>query len=292
MRCPLLIILYLAICLTACDHTAEKPRLTNNQKKRIEKFSNNLVAGYNEFTPEIVKSSWNAEALKGRVKTTSNLQSNLLNYTFDKLLEEQLMLETVFLMNDIRKYNGRMTLSQIQHNNHHTDITILVTLNNTFGVMKYRVEAKGNEIFISDGYDFKTGQWFSEHLMYMMLTFDKNRSTTKQGRRMVETLQAVDQLAYTGEYKRAVEKLDRLPGSLKKSNLLSLKKLEYAIHEDEEFYSETLLKEYKTNKSPYMHYLVFLNQGDEKALSSFYRSFHSLGLSQIDTLLADDYFWN
>ncbi|WP_339810224.1 hypothetical protein [uncultured Imperialibacter sp.] len=291
---------YLSIfffCLAACSKTGvtDRPSLTPDQKTKIESFSQELVRSINGFDFSVINNSWDYQAFKDRISDRVNrTQKSVLSHIFEKELKSKIKDGNAQIVLRVNTDNGKVSPLRLNQFDHHSELLLLLTFDNTFDFFKYRIEYINNQPRVTDFYSYADNRWFSEKLIDLLKLSTKYDAFSSDRHEANAAIAASEQALILGDTLDALYNLYEVPGSHQEGNWLSLRKINLAVTLGDSVLAEVLTAEHDSNNSLYINYLYNYYFGDTTELDLTYKLLATeLGDSQVlDSLIHAGYLWN
>lgn len=282
--------------LLACSgpKKPELDKLTELQRGDIQELSEKLVKSINDFDFSVVNTSWDNQAFRSRIKGITKTQSSVLNHLFDKDLKPSIKAANLSILYDVNTYKGKATVLKLNHFDTHSELTMLLTFEESFNFLKYRIEHVQSRPVLTDFYTFLDNTWLSQQIIKNLQLSTKYTAFSQERRETNLALTSSNQHLSDGDTISALNYLNEIPQSHQTGNWLSLRKLDLASTLGDSIYSSVLETEYEKNNSLYMQYLYALYYDDFAGLFKVYESLTGeIGESKmVDSLLKSNSAWN
>ena len=267
--------------------------LTNMQKSEIDSCAHQLVESINNFDFAIINQAWNNKAFKERFTTLSSAQQSVFDHIFKKDIERTIKVGNLAIIHTVNENQGTARRFDLQHFEHHSELTILLEFSDWFSFFKYRFEHVGGRPVISDYYQFTDDLWYSEKMLNALKMNSKYKAFSTERTQANQALLDYRQYLQQGDSLSALQALYNVPETHQSGNWLSLKKLNLANTLNDSIYAEVLAEEYATNRTIYIQYLYSYYVQDAENLKSVYDVLASeLGESEeLDSLVKSGSFW-
>ncbi|PIQ49939.1 MAG: hypothetical protein COW03_02850 [Cytophagales bacterium CG12_big_fil_rev_8_21_14_0_65_40_12] len=288
-----LFIVFLLVTGCSRSKSGNAIKLTLENKKAIELFAQQLVKSINDYDYTLIRNSWSNEAFGKRVKDLNRVQRNVFNYIFEKEIKDEIKFTNISLVNHVNSEKGKIYISNIEHFNSHSEITLLSIFDNNYNFIIYRVEMINGKPYLCDFFDLKSGIWYSEAIKNVInlnsrydMFSEERRTTNLAWNNSNLTLRKGDTL-------NALYYLYEIPKTHWVGSGLSLMKLNLAQSVSDSIYAQVLETEFEYDQSLYLKYLYYRYWNDSINLSEVYITLkHQTGEDlKLDSLIANSSFW-
>lgn len=289
---------FFVLIITFCFSCFEKKKTSQNlsaaHRMEVEKFSIELIESINGFDFSVINSSWNNGAFKTRVSGITKTQSSVFEHIFEKDLKRTIKVGNLSIIHQVNSEEGHVSLLKLNHFDHHSELILLLSFDERFDFLKYRIELIQNKPAITDFYHFKDNLWYSERIINMLRLNSKYDAYSDERHAANRAMYNFDKHLSSGDTLEALYSLYDIPETHRIGNGLSMKKLSLASALGDSIYSIVLATEYENNKSLYMQYLYDLHFEGPIKLNRIYDLLSSeLGESAtLDSLLNSERYWN
>lgn len=286
-----ILVLFLAAC--SSDNTEAPVALTAEQKANVESYATQLVNSFNGHDHALVRNSWSNDAFRKRVKDLNKTQRSVFTHIFEKEVKDDIKYTNLLMINGLSKQNGTTSISQIQHFNGFSEITIFMVFEDSFSFIKYRVELIKDRPFLCDLYDFKENTWYSESIKNAINLNSRYDAFSTERRASNLALRNSDEALKRGDTYAALDFLYDIPQTHWVGNGLSLNRLGLAAEVSDTIYAQVLETEFGYNQSLYLKYLYYLAFDDSTNLNQIYIDIKKMtGASAgLDSLIVQGSFW-
>ncbi|MCE7991610.1 MAG: hypothetical protein HEP71_06505 [Roseivirga sp.] len=287
----ILVLFLLAGC--SSDSTEAPVALTVEEKATVESYATQLVNSFNGHDHALVRSSWSNDAFRKRVKDLNKTQRSVFAHIFEKEVKDAIKYTNLLLINNLNKQNGIASLTQSQHFNGFSEITIFMVFEDSYSFIKYRVELIEGKPFLCDLYDFKENTWYSESIKNAINLNSRYDAFSAERRNTNLALRSSDEALKRGDAYGALDFLYEIPQTHWVGNGLSLNRLGLAAELSDTIYAQVLETEFAYNQSLYLKYLYYLAFDDSTNLNQVYTDVKNLtGASDgLDSLIVRGSFW-
>lgn len=287
----ILVLFLLAACTS--DNTEAPVALTTEQKATVESYAAQLVKSFNGHDHALVRNSWSNDAFKKRVKDLNKTQRSVFTHIFEKEVKDEIKYTNLLFINELNRQNGTASISQIQHFNGFSEITIFMVFQDSFSFIKYRVELIDGKPYLCDLYDFKENTWYSEGIKNAINLNSRYDAFSAERRASNLALRSSDEALKRGDTYGALEFLYEIPQTHWVGNGLSLNRLGLAAEVSDTIYAQVLETEFGYNQSLYLKYLYYLAFDDSTNLNQIYIDIKKMtGASAgLDSLIVQGSFW-
>ncbi|WP_420583278.1 hypothetical protein [Reichenbachiella sp.] len=293
LRITTLLLILVAISSCSNKKTETEP-LTAEHKAKIVGLSKDLIKSINDFDFSIVNSTWSNKAFKDRVSNITGTQKSVFEHIFEKDLKRKIKTGNLSIIHHINSTNGAASFFNLDHKDHHSELTILLTYNDNFNFFKYRIEIENQKPVLSDSYNFRDNLWYSEKIINSLRLASKHNAFSNDRRETNIAIHNSDQELLKGDTLEALYYLYDIPTTHQTGNWLSFRKLTLAQSLSDSVYASVMVTEYENNKSLYMKYLYHLYFSDSTDLEKVYDILsEELGESKtLDSLVSSGSFWD
>ncbi|MEL6558271.1 MAG: hypothetical protein AAFQ94_08810, partial [Bacteroidota bacterium] len=199
----------------------------------------------------------------------------------------------VSLVNEIYDNSGKVYRSGINYYNAHAELTLLVINQESFEILKYRIELIKGKPYLSDAYDFRDDTWYSEAIKNNINLNSRYNAFSEERRQANLAWNGYIYSLNRGDTINAFKSLLDIPDTHLIGNTISIAKLNMAMALGDSILIETLVDESIRNENIYMRYLYalyFMDQSEITAISTELAN-ETGNKPALDTLFQQNYFW-
>ena len=275
------------------SNNVKKPKLTDKQKKEIHSFSKELIRSINGLEISAINESWSNKAFKSRVSNITRTQQSVFEHIFEKDLKRIIKVENLSIIHEINSGQGNAFFLALNHFEHYSELTLLLTFDKRYDFFKYRIEIIENRPAITDFYQFKDNLWYSEKVVGALRLNSTFKAYSEERNRTNRALKNSEEALRYGDTLEALYFLYDVPEIHQVGNELSMKKLNLALSMGDSIYASVLTTEYMNNKTLYIQYLYNLYFHSPHLNEVYKLLANELGNSEaLDSLIESERFWN
>lgn len=287
------ILTLLVVFISCSGDKEESPRkLAEDQKTKIHALSKRFESSLNNSGFKFFQSVWDDKLFEKRIEA-SNVNRSVYKH-FQKEFVNNIRNLNINQILDLNEYQGKASCVKVDFFEHHAELSYLFlkTKPKSLTYYKYRVEPKGENVFISDVYDFRSDSWYSEAIIKTMDINAKYKAGSEERRDANVAIARSKELEAIGDFEGALHYLYEIPETHWIGNYLSLERVGLAVHLDDTTFSSVLIGEYDYNKSLYMRYLYsyYFDSLEFNEVTNLLKE--QTKSDWIDSLANKSYFWN
>ncbi|NJB37788.1 hypothetical protein [Croceivirga sp. JEA036] len=197
--------------IISCSGEQEK-HMSAKDIDSVHKFVSELNTSLNSFNYSFIKQHWNHSAFKSRIGKLDNTGKGVYNHIYETQLKSNIVNANLNLINLVKHHNAKLLHLNTNIVADYAETTYLILKNdNTFNITKYRIDVKNGTLTLTDFFNFREDQWFSETMREVLLL---NLKHTTASRYRLEANQAYSnyiQAQQEQDFELAYNYLEQIP---------------------------------------------------------------------------------